>query len=211
MSLLNSFQALELKELCASLYNSVTYTHVLAATAALVGYKIIYALYFSPFRNIPGPFFARLSNIRLGYTGTFGEMSKYAIEDYEKYGDVYVCGPNAVALSNLSDLKSALSTHAFAKPAFYNAFQLFGVDNILSSCNADLVSMRKRQMGPFFNLGYLQKMEPTILKAGYLALKEKWDAEIDADARGYIEINYSRTYMLATLDVIGALMCGQEL
>ncbi|ORX64855.1 cytochrome P450 [Linderina pennispora] len=175
------------------------------------GYKLVYALCLSPLRNIPGPFFARLSNIRLGYIGMSGKMSKYAMHDYEKYGDLYVCGPNAVSLSNLADLKSALSTHAFAKPEFYHAFHLFGIENILSSSNADLVGIRKRQVGPFFNLGYLQNMEPTILKAGYQALKEKWDAQIEAEAKGNIEINYSMSYMLTTLDVIGALMCGQEL
>ncbi|KAJ1935669.1 hypothetical protein EC988_008413, partial [Linderina pennispora] len=62
------------------------------ATGAVAGYvswKIIYASFFSPLRNIPGPFLARLTGLRSEYIAAAGKTGHYAESEYEKYGDIY--------------------------------------------------------------------------------------------------------------------------
>ncbi|ORX66107.1 cytochrome P450 [Linderina pennispora] len=138
--------------------------------AALLSYKIIYALYFSPLRHIPGPFLARITSKRNQILSMISKVGISAQHEYETYGDLYVLEPNAVAISNPSDVRT------------------------------DRISIPV----------YLGRMEPAILKHGYLALKNVWEERIGHSLNGKISINYMKDFALATFDTIGALALGQE-
>ncbi|ORX70572.1 cytochrome P450 [Linderina pennispora] len=176
----------------------------------LLGYKAIYALYFSPLRHIPGPFLARITSKRNQIISMIGKIGHYAQHEYDTYGDLYVLEPNAVAISNPSDIRTVFGSHAFLKSSFYEALNVFGIPNTVSAMDPTFVGMRKRQLGPYFNPVYLGKMEPAILKHGYLALKNAWEERIAHSPNGKISINYMKDFALATFDTIGALAFGQE-
>ncbi|KAI8320220.1 cytochrome P450 [Martensiomyces pterosporus] len=184
---------------------AATFTGIYAA------YKVTYALFFSPLRHLPGPFLARLTNKRAEIIALFGWMGEYAREESEKYGDTYVYQPKAVSISNPIDARTVYASHAFPKTHFYDLMDILDTETTLSTRSPDLASMRRRQLGPYFHHGYLQRMEPTIIKHGFLAIKDKWDALISESAGGKTEVVYSREFLLTTFDVTSALAFGREL
>ncbi|KAI8317958.1 hypothetical protein GQ54DRAFT_307318 [Martensiomyces pterosporus] len=67
------------------------YTKILATSASvLLVCKVVYALYFSPLRSVPGPLLARMTKKRAEVFGGMGRQALKAREEYELYGDVYM-------------------------------------------------------------------------------------------------------------------------
>ncbi|KAI8326255.1 cytochrome P450 [Martensiomyces pterosporus] len=194
-----------------SIIHGFGYTATVATLASVfLAYTVIYALYFSPLRNIPGPFLARLTRKRDDGIVLMGWASRYARNEFEKYGDVYVSQPKTVSLSNPADARTVFASHAFRKSQFYKTLDIFDIENTLSTADPELASLRRRQLGPYFHHGYLRRMEPTIIKHGIRAIKEKWDELISRSADGLAEVIYSREFLLTTFDITGALSFGRE-
>ncbi|ORX71839.1 cytochrome P450 [Linderina pennispora] len=191
--------------------SSVCLTKLLFSIGALlIGYKAIYALCFSPLHHIPGPFLARITSKRNQIISVMGKSGQYAQHEYDTYGELYLLEPYAVAISNPSDVRIALGSHAFRKASFYEAVDIFGIPNTFSATDPGFAVMRRRQLGPYFNPVYLGKMEHAVMKHGYLALKDVWEEQIGQSANGKVNINYMNDFSLATFDIIGALAFGQE-
>ncbi|KAJ1957815.1 hypothetical protein GGI12_004914 [Dipsacomyces acuminosporus] len=210
ISLLKETDWLDILDRLSSSANQVGYANILATASAIyIGYKIVYALYLSPLRNVPGPFLARLTGKRAELIGTLGDQAKFARKEYEEYGDVYVYQPNAISISNPSDVRLVLGSHAFQKAAFYEASKVLGEYTTLSARDIQLASMKRRQIGPYFNGSYLARAEPLITNHGILAIKEKWDRLL-GQADGRAEINFHKDFLLATFDTIGALAFGRD-
>ncbi|KAJ1955050.1 hypothetical protein GGI12_005652, partial [Dipsacomyces acuminosporus] len=185
----------------------------LQLVAALIGVyiigNVIYSLFLSPYRNIPGSLISRFGLWKMklqAIRGTFGDTCE---SDYYTYGDIYVSGEGAVVISNPNDCKRVLGSHQFIKSEFYQAFAQID-DTIFTTQSAELTQLRRRQIGPAFTWGYLAGMEPTILECGILALKEKWDGLLAKAADGQTIVNYALDFSLTTFDVIGALGYGQR-
>ncbi|ORX68101.1 cytochrome P450 [Linderina pennispora] len=178
---------------------------------AYAGYRVVYELFLSPLRHVPGPFLARLTPMRRQYLSALGQTAQMAIKEYEKYGDIYVQGPNAVSISSPSDIRTVLASHAFVKANFYAALDLFGIENTVSARDPAVASLRKRQLGPYLNPAYVAEMQTAILKHGFLALQQKWEGQLAQSTSSSIEVNYSDDFTLATLDTVCALAFGREL
>ncbi|KAJ1932774.1 hypothetical protein FBU59_006253, partial [Linderina macrospora] len=196
-----------------SLTKSIGHGRIAAgAVAGYVSWKIIYAMYLSPLRNIPGPLLARLTGLRSEYIAFVGKTGDYAGSEYEKYGDIYIHGPNAVSVSNPSDCRTVLGSHAFVKSDFYKSIDILGVHNIFSTRDPLFNQMRRRQVGPSFNAGYLAKMESKITQHGALALKSKWEDVIAKAEQQNTDavINVHDDLMFAAFDITGTLAFGRE-
>ncbi|KAI8318087.1 cytochrome P450 [Martensiomyces pterosporus] len=199
-----------LSQLHAAL-GDIGYAKLFATSASvLLLYRVFYALYFSPLRNIPGPFLARLTKRRADVIGSIGKQALTAREESELYGDVYVYQPNAVSISSIPDIRTIFGSHSFRKGDFYKGIDSMGFQNLVSARDPQLATMKRRQMGPYFNQTYLGKMEGTITRLGILAIKEKWDRLIDASTGGATEVSYQKDIQYATFDTIGALVLGKD-
>ncbi|KAI8318830.1 cytochrome P450 [Martensiomyces pterosporus] len=199
-----------LSQLHAAL-RDIGYTKLFVTSASvLLVYRVAYALYFSPLRNVPGPFLARLTKRRADVLGSIGKQALKAREESELYGDVYIYQPNAVSISSISDIRTIFGSHSFRKGDFYKGIDSLGFQNLVSARDPQLATLKRRQMGPYFNQTYLGKMEGTITRLGILAIKEKWDRLIDASTSGATEVNYQKDIQYATFDTIGALVLGRD-
>ncbi|KAJ1955917.1 hypothetical protein GGI12_005447, partial [Dipsacomyces acuminosporus] len=178
--------------------------------SAYAAYRLIHALFLSPLRRIPGPLLARLTNKRAEAYGFNGRQAHKALEEYEKYGDIYIYQPNAISISNPADVRKVLSSHAFQKPSIYEAHDYLGYQTTLSARDPQFASMRRRQIGPYFTNTYLAKIESTILEHGIVSIKEKWDGLLAVSDSGEIEVNYHKAFLYATFDIIGRLAFGKE-
>ncbi|KAJ1934122.1 hypothetical protein FBU59_005800, partial [Linderina macrospora] len=211
MALLDLIQSVGIDSLLAQL-SELGYTKLtLCALGTLASYKLVYALYLSPLRTIPGPLLARLTSKRNQVLNTIGTINHYALSEYEQYGDIFILEPNAVAICNPVDVRTVLGSHAFLKfHDFYHTVDLLGAPNTFSATDPAFVNMRKRQLGPFFTQSFLNQMEPKILDSGIRSLQSKWDEMLDKSETGSVEIAYSNDFMLATFDIIGALAFGHD-
>ncbi|KAJ1922815.1 hypothetical protein EC988_010448, partial [Linderina pennispora] len=108
-----------------------------------------------------------------------GKLVKRALQNYDAYGEIYVKEPNGVVISNPSDVRRVLGSHSFPKAHHFMAMDIFDEQNSLSGRDIPFVKMRKGQTGHFLNSAYLGRMEETILEHGIVALKEKWDSQLE--------------------------------
>ncbi|KAJ1958242.1 hypothetical protein GGI12_004785 [Dipsacomyces acuminosporus] len=115
-----------IEQLCA-FAQDVGYAKTLVTLlGAILAYKVVYALYLSPLASIPGPLLARLTNKRARFYNVIGAQARKACEEYEKYGDIYVYEPWAISISNPTDIRTVLGSHAFVKADVYKAGDLLG-------------------------------------------------------------------------------------
>ncbi|ORX71819.1 cytochrome P450 [Linderina pennispora] len=137
----------------------------LAIAAVLVVLcRVIYALFVSPLRHIPGPFLARLTSKRAGLIGSLGLMTKYS-RTRDK----------ANTATSTSDIRAVYGSHKFRKTDFYRGVDMLGIEHMFSTRNPDLADTRRRQFGPYLNTGYLARVEPILAAHGPESLKLKWD------------------------------------
>ncbi|KAJ2728282.1 hypothetical protein IW152_006017 [Coemansia sp. BCRC 34962] len=182
----------------------------LVATSTTLASYVFYSLYLSPYSRIPGRLLYRLSSIPSRLVMLFGQLPEVSEADYYHFGDIFMIRPDVVVLSNPADCRTVLSTHRFIKSDMYKGFALID-ETIFTTQSADLTNMRRRQIGPAFTHGYLNKMEPIILECGIHGIKAKWDKEIAQSATGRsATVNYALHFTMVSFDVIGALGCGQR-
>ncbi|KAJ1954176.1 hypothetical protein GGI12_005852, partial [Dipsacomyces acuminosporus] len=159
---------------------------------------------------VPGPLLSRLTGMRAHVFGFMGKQARLAVDEYEKYGDIYVFQPNAVSIANPADIKRVLSSPEFCKASLYESLDFFGVQNTFSARCPQFASMRRRQLGPYFSSAYLLKMEKAILENGIISIKREWDGLLQDSKGGQIEVNYHRTLLYASFDTIGNLAFGKR-
>ncbi|KAI8318729.1 cytochrome P450 [Martensiomyces pterosporus] len=176
--------------------------------AVYITWKVVYALYFSPLRNIPGPFLDRITNLPGLVAMARGEISDRMLNIYEKYGNIFVIADKFVAVCDPSDCRLLLATHAFRKDMIY-AHVDFMEPNMLLTSDPELNKQRRRQVGPAYSLASLRKMEPTILAAGVQQLLNKWNSAIEQSPSGMAKVCYDKDFLMMTFDVIGSLGFGK--
>ncbi|RMZ79405.1 hypothetical protein DV738_g3276, partial [Chaetothyriales sp. CBS 135597] len=178
--------------------------------AAFFVYRLLHATLFSPLRNVPGPFIARITSKR-GHVNNFsGKVATQVLMDCKKYGEVYVFKPNAVCINNPTDVRTILGSQDFRKANFFDVFDDGSVKNIVSQRDPVLASRRRRQIGPYLNYAYLNKMEPVIQRHGFQAIQTKWDKLIDENKGKPTEVNYRIDTQLVTFDIMSALAFGRD-
>ncbi|KAL1917672.1 uncharacterized protein VTP21DRAFT_4065 [Calcarisporiella thermophila] len=175
-----------------------------------VAWKLIYAFFLSPLRNIPGPFLARITDKYSIFKRVLTNGAKSVRSDYLAYGDIYVYKPNGVSISNPKDIRTVLSSREFRKTDIYKSLDILDNPSIFTNTDPAQASLRRRQIGQYFNHTYLGKMEPLILRYSILAIKAKWDGLIAKNGGEPIVVNHRNDTQFATFDTIGALAFGRE-
>lgn len=176
----------------------------------LMAWRVTYELFFSPLRNIPGSFLARLSSKHSILKRVLANGPKSVQADYEAYGSIYVHRPNGVNISNPKDIRAVLTSQEFRKTDVYKMLDILGNPSIFTTRDPSQASLRRRQIGPYLNHGFLGRMEALILRYSSLAIKKKWDRLLERNDGKPITINYRNDTQYATFDTIGALAFGRE-
>ncbi|KAK2877825.1 Cytochrome P450 monooxygenase helB1, partial [Arthroderma sp. PD_2] len=146
-----------------------------------------------------------------GHINNFsGQVAAQVQKDREKYGDVYVFKPNAVCVNNPADVRAILGSQDFRKADFFDVFDDGSIKNIVSQRDPVLASKRRRQIGPYLNYAYLNKMEPVIQRHGFQAIQAKWDRLLDGNDGKPTEVNYRIDTQLVTFDIMSALAFGRD-
>ncbi|KAL2864096.1 cytochrome P450 monooxygenase helB3 [Aspergillus lucknowensis] len=181
---------------------------LLMLVATRLAWKVVYAFCFSPLRNIPAPFWSRLSSKRGVWHLLTGQGEAMARKDYETYGDVYLCKPNTVYVCDPADAIAVLGSQDFRKTDMYRVFEYDGVPNVSTFTDPVQAHHRRRLLHPFFNNAYLTRMQPLMMQHGVEPLKAHWKRQL-AD-RDHVTVNYRYDTQLAMFDITGALVFGRE-
>ncbi|KAJ2773307.1 hypothetical protein IWQ57_001360 [Coemansia nantahalensis] len=184
-------------------------TTICAVVCAYVVWKVVYALYFSPLRNVPGPFLSRISWLPMRLVEIFGTEPEMMRRHYEKYGSTFVMEPTRVAVCDPGDCTKILSTHAFRKDYYYDRVK-FLEPNIFLSSDPDLNHHRRLLIGPALSQRNLLHMESLLHAAGVGQLLAKWDKAIAAAGpAGRVRVCYFDDFLLMAFDVMTLLSFGQ--
>ncbi|KAJ2784259.1 hypothetical protein H4R18_001247 [Coemansia javaensis] len=182
--------------------------HACACAGAYLAWRVAYALWLSPLRNVPGPFWARISKLPMFLHDVRGTEREFMLQNCARYGSVFVMEPAKVAVCDPDDCLTVLGSHAFAKDALYDRVD-FLEPNVFLTRDPALNRHRRRQIGPALGLHSLLRMEPAILAAGPRQLLAKWDRAVAASADGRARVCYYYDFSLMTFDVISSLGFGR--
>ncbi|KAJ2670265.1 hypothetical protein IWW42_004097 [Coemansia sp. RSA 1085] len=179
--------------------------------AAFIVHRILYAFYYSPLRNIPGPLVDRLTKRKLEFDTLCARMPDYGIAGMHKYGDIFVCQPQAVCISDPADIRVVLSSSSFLKSPYYKILQFTGLDSTICTRDPHMVSVKRRMFGPYFSTSYLNKLEPVVLEYGAKAIIDRWDTMLQSNPAGEVTVNYCVTFSLCTFNIVSRLVYGQDI
>ncbi|KAJ2704915.1 hypothetical protein FB645_002868 [Coemansia sp. IMI 203386] len=191
--------------------NKTTGTTV--ATTLLVAFVVglvIYRLYFTPLHKIPGSFLCKISGLHYQVNAILGRFGQLSIDDYYKYGNIYVLGPNIVAICDPADCRTILKSHRFPKGPIYDDVAIHG-ETLFTTRSPEVSNTRRKQIGPAFTHSSLNAMEPVLIECGINSIRNKWDELISQSSdKTCAEINYFSHFSLATFDIVGTLSYGQR-
>ncbi|KAI8320109.1 cytochrome P450 [Martensiomyces pterosporus] len=203
------FSQFEPTNLVSSLWWLVSQPTALCTGLAIyMIWKVAYALYFSPLRNIPGPLLDRITDLPVLVKIARGGATDKVLNNYEKYGSLFIMTNKVVVVCDPKDCHLILATHAFRKDMVYANVD-FIEPSMLLTRDPELNKQRRRQVGPAFTLASLRNMEPTILAAGVQQLLDKWDGTIKQSPSGKTKVCYENDFILMAFDVIGSLGFGK--
>ncbi|KAJ2388727.1 hypothetical protein H4S02_002725 [Coemansia sp. RSA 2611] len=183
--------------------------NVLVGFSAYAAWRVLYALYLSPLRNVPGPFWARVSALPMFWYDIRGKEPEFMQRNCAKYGSVFVMEPDKVGICGLEECQMVLNSHAFLKDRRYGQVD-FIEPNLFLTRDPELNRHRRRQIGPALNPVGLRQMEPTILDSGVQQLMTKWDQAIAASPNGQSRIQYFYDFSDMSFDVICSLGFGLQ-
>ncbi|KAJ1859729.1 hypothetical protein LPJ57_006891 [Coemansia sp. RSA 486] len=175
---------------------------------AYMAWKVIYALYFSPLRKVPGSLWTRISYLPMLYHDLRGTVPEFMQYHSNKYGSLFVMEPEKIGVCDPEDCLVVLGSHSFLKDQKYANVD-FVEPNMFLTRDPELNKQRRRQVGPALSPTSLKHMEPTVLDAGPKQLCQKWDKDIEESVNGQAEVLYHDDFTLMTFDVISSLGFGQ--
>ncbi|KAJ2720646.1 hypothetical protein GGI07_004491 [Coemansia sp. Benny D115] len=196
------------KDLASSVLQLLTPLNLGVGVTAFVGYRVLYALYLSPLRNVPGSFWARVSTLPTFYHDMRGTELDYMRDQARKYGSLFVMEPHKVAVCDPDDCQVILGSHAFMKDHMYANVDIMEPNTFLTR-DPELNRQRRRQVGPALGLPKLKQMEPGILAAGTEQLWTKWDRAVEDAGAGGARVKYHEDFLLMTFDIISSLGFGR--
>lgn len=138
--------------------------------------------YFTPLRKVPGPWYARLTGLRLTWSVFANNRIHYVHALHQKYGPIVLIAPLEI---DVAEPTVARQIHrmgsGFVKAPFYKLLSPGPVDNIFNFRDPKLHSARRRLYSKGFTMVNLRKdWEPTIRYAIKVAVRKiKQDAKKD--------------------------------
>lgn len=110
----------------------------LVASVVLVFYHLVVRpLWLSPLRNVPGPYWHRVSSIPRLYAKLQNLWVRKVHNLHQLYGNVVVVAPGEVSCNGDAKFISDIYVHNMPKLAYYRNFRAHGHDNLFSTVEND--------------------------------------------------------------------------
>ncbi|KID78805.1 Cytochrome P450 family protein, partial [Metarhizium brunneum ARSEF 3297] len=151
----------------------------------------------NPLRSVPGPFWARFSNLWLVYHTRQGRMHRKMIELHGKYGPLVRLGPHEISTADIDSLRTIYGPgNDFRKSDWYMPWQGNRKWDLFAERNESIHRAQRRLVSHIYSLSNMKKLEPYVDSAIVFLLKKL------ASMQGQ-EIDVGRWTRLFAYDVIG--------
>lgn len=137
----------------------------LVILAALIISRVVYLLYISPLSDIPGPWYAAVSDAWITYHVVRLEQCKIVQQLFEQYGPVVRIGPNKVVFRDLATTRSVYNHHKFDKSTYYKSLLTNDGDHAMTTLEHAPHAMRRKAYAPHYTPTNLALYQPEIHEA----------------------------------------------
>ncbi|KAH8596048.1 cytochrome protein [Bisporella sp. PMI_857] len=169
-------------------------------------YGVIYNLFLSPLRTVPGPFLARFTRLWEANTVRTGNSHKDYVELHKKYGPIVRVAPNRYSFQRPEDMAKIYAIgRGWTKSNFYHAVGQPGIPNIFNMKDDQDHAKRKRKIASLYTMSTMVNYEPAVDEMNTVFL-EKWHAF--AKERKFI--NIPEFIQFYAIDVIGQITSGKN-
>ncbi|KAK5991528.1 Cytochrome P450 monooxygenase [Cladobotryum mycophilum] len=125
---------------------------------------LVYRALSNPLRKIPGPFWARHTNLWKAYHMYSRSLPEALLKAHEKYGPVIRIGPNDVDFQSREAIEPIYKAgRTMPKTKFYDGFRA-KISSLFSGRDESLHAMRRRQMANSFSTANVLKFEALFNK-----------------------------------------------
>ncbi|TFY70615.1 hypothetical protein EVG20_g2380 [Dentipellis fragilis] len=122
----------------------------------------LYQLFLSPLRDIPGPWYAAISDFWLTTHIARLQQCRAVHQLFETYGPIVRIGPYKVAFCDVAGARSVYSVKRFDKTAFYKGFQTNDHDHSMTILPKDLHGRHKKAFAPHYTMPSLTQFAPEM-------------------------------------------------
>ncbi|TEB32169.1 cytochrome P450 11B1 [Coprinellus micaceus] len=116
----------------------------------LIFLRAIYNLFLSPLSAIPGPWYAAVSDIWIGYHALRLRQCKTVHHMFEIYGPVVRIGPSRVAFLDISSMRNVYSVYKFDKSSYYKGLLTNENDHAMTTLDHASHSIRRKSYSPHY-------------------------------------------------------------
>ncbi|KAL9568905.1 hypothetical protein ACKAV7_006970 [Fusarium commune] len=164
---------------------------------------LLYSLFLSPLRSIPGPFLARVTRWWEYRVVKQGHSNQEFIRLHKKYGPVVRVGPNRYSLSQPKDVKKVYELGGkYIKTTYYSPLlsPVVHEQNIFAIQDNGLHKERRRKISPMYTMSSMVSYEPAVDEMTHVCVRKLH--EFAKEGR-LVDIPHWMQYY--AFDVIGAI------
>lgn len=166
-------------------------------------HSFVYAFFLSPVAHIPGPWWARLSQLPLKIAILQSKRSSYASNLLQRYGGVVVIAPDQIHTNDPEAMKIIYNKNSRKTDFYANQGTFKGVTNTLGHRRyADAAPMRRRMMSCFSDRNLLKLVQNISSHVDDLVHAIERHAGED--------LNIAVPMRLLALDVISDVLWGEQ-
>ncbi|KAH9886887.1 cytochrome P450 [Xylariomycetidae sp. FL2044] len=180
------------------------------AALALVTYQAFlyaYRLSLHPLRQYPGPLFAKVSDLYVGFFAACQTSHLMTYENHLKYGSVVRLGPNRLVFNSVTALRDIYMSERVTKSIIYRAGQPRpDLPSVMTVRDKALHRSKRRVFGAAISDQSMRLFEPTMIEQVDVFLQKLLKA---AQSSSAVNITHNSRYL--TVDVVGHLGFGYPL
>jgi benzoate 4-monooxygenase len=139
--------------------------HLVAALVCFILFSLIFSVFFDPLRKIPGPFWAKRTNLWKTWHTYRGDLHDVVVKLHKKCGPAIRIGPGDVNFQSRGAVDTIYKAgRAMPKTAYYDGFVPAGRVNLFTTRDETFHALRRRQMAHSFSTATLLQFEGTFNK-----------------------------------------------
>ena len=159
---------------------------------------MIYNIFLSPLRGIPGPFLAKVTGYWLILVDLAGDRTSTIHKLHQRYGTAVRIGPSEVSFSNIESIKEIYSQQtSYMKAPIYETMSIPPL-GIFSLTDKHAHSQRRKYLSHAFSQSNLLDTEPLIVQ------KVEKVCQRASDSNGK-PIDMLSLFRLLAFDIVGLL------
>ncbi|KAJ9615988.1 hypothetical protein H2204_014203 [Knufia peltigerae] len=166
--------------------------------------RVIYTAYFTPLNQVPGPKWARLTDLWLLWQLYSFRKCPTINECFHEYGPIVRIGPNKVALNTEEAIKTIYGIGTkFVKSEWYKTWSLLGFDNVFTIHDPKEHAERRRITAKLMSKSNVVVYLPDINDhiGNFIRLCSRRSGKV---------INLMPIYRYLALDVVGSTAFGRS-